>query len=67
MWRGEHDLEPIHSVGEVHIAYETRKFLFTCTLAGIGNTALNLESVLLHLKCMASNKQLLITDFFGNK
>lgn len=61
MWRGEHDHEPVHSVGEVHIAYETHKSLFTCTLAGIGNSVLNLELLLLHLKCMASTKQLLIT------
>jgi hypothetical protein len=38
MWRWEHDLEPVHSVGEVHIAYETGKSLRTCTLAGIRNT-----------------------------
>jgi len=66
MWRGEHDI-PIHSGGEVHIAYETGKSLFTCTLAGIRNTVLNLELVLLHQKCLSSNKLLLITEFFGNK
>jgi hypothetical protein len=67
MWRGEHDLEPVHNVGEVHIAYETGKSLFTCTLAGIRNIFLNLELALFHLKCMASTKQLLTTDFFGSK
>jgi len=67
MWRWEHDLEPVHSVGEVHIAYETGKSLRTCTLAGIRNTVLNLELALLHLKCMASTNRLLIADFFGNK
>jgi len=38
-----------------------------CTLTGIRNTVLNFELALLHLKCLASMKQLLITEFFGNK
>jgi hypothetical protein len=67
MWRRERNLEPVHIVGEVHIAHETGKSLFMCTLAGIRNTVLNLELALLHLKCLVSAKQLLITEFFGNK
>jgi hypothetical protein len=33
-------------LGEVHIAYDTCEFFFTCTLAGIRNTVLNLELAL---------------------
>jgi len=46
MWRGEHDLEPVHNVGGSAHSLETGEFFFTCTLAGIRNTVLNLELAL---------------------
>jgi hypothetical protein len=64
--RGKREPEPVPSYFEVHTTFDMKPLLYAQNIGEHDDEQdiLNLASVLFHLRCNVSTKQLTVTDFF---